>query len=784
MTMRVSQAIAWFLSLLFLLQSSAAGEDNQIAGSVRDVDTGSAVWGALVTLQPAGQTAATDKQGRFSFAGIRRGGYRITVSLSGYETATQQVHCPDENVEIWLLASEETVDREEIIITSKREKRQASGRAEVSVHLVPHEVIIDSAGAMEDPVRVVGSLPGVLPASEITPLFFVRGGAAHESFFYLDDAMIYNPFQLGGGATIFNPSLIEDMKFYAGGHGVEYPGSLSGVLDIRYRDPRRDGYHANAELSLISTNLDVEGPTFRGGPSFLASFRRSNFEIPLWIAQGLDLVSDRFAAPAFMDVFVRLNQQIKRGHSLTLSAFFTDDGVDLIEFKPEDVEGFGAGTFFYKNRTYAAILRYRGQHSRDLLHTAMISSVSNNIDAEATGDNPMAVDSRVHSFTLRSDWLARFGEENNLMWGFFANRTQVDILANSPDLRRFVMGLRIGGDLNVENIDYQLTFPFLLYGFYLKKSWSFLSDRVVVEPGIRLSYEQPSHQTLIEPRAAVRVKILDRLEARMATGLYTQPVLNPIAVDAVLGSPQLGAERAVHLIGGLEWSPHKEWRVRVEGFVKFYDHLTTNTDDVQGYLSGRVESFTSEGTGGAYGGDLFIEKLGHTWAGWLSYGYLSAWRNNPRLEHEFADASNLNPGQDVPHTLALVLFYKPTKNWKFGLRMLAHSGNRYTPLDPEDPFKVELDANDGRPIWRINPDYQRLNKNRAPFYFKTDIRGSYTWFFKTWHLQVFLELMNAQYNKNTLLFAANRGRVPEQEPRYGPIFELPIIPFFGVKGGF
>jgi len=131
-----------------------------------------------------------------------------------------------------------------------------------------------------------------------------------------------------------------------------------------------------------------------------------------------------------------------------------------------------------------------------------------------------------------------------------------------------------------------------------------------------------------------------------------------------------------------------------------------------------------------------------------------------------------------------VLFYKPMKNWKLSLRLLAHSGNRYTPLDPEDPFRVELDANDGHPIWRIKPDYERLNKNRAPFYLKTDIRGSYTWLFKTWHLQVFLELMNAQYRKNTLLFAANRGRIPEQEPRYGPIFELPIIPFFGVKGGF
>ncbi len=203
-----------------------------------------------------------------------------------------------------------------------------------------------------------------------------------------------------------------------------------------------------------------------------------------------------------------------------------------------------------------------------------------------------------------------------------------------------------------------------------------------------------------------------------------------------------------------------------------------------GYLSGRVESFTSEGTGGAYGGDIFIEKRGRTWSGWLSYGYLTAWRHNPRLEHEYADASELNPGQDVPHTLALVLFYRPAENWKFSMRLLAHSGNRYTPLDPDDPYRIELDANDQRPIWRINPDLSRLNGNRAPFYFKTDLRGSYTWLFERWSLEVYLDLMNAQYRKNTLIFAANRGRPPEKEPRYGPIFELPIIPFVGARGKF
>jgi len=44
--------------------------------------------------------------------------------------------------------------------------------------------------------------------------------------------------------------------------------------------------------------------------------------------------------------------------------------------------------------------------------------------------------------------------------------------------------------------------------------------------------------------------------------------------------------------------------------------------------------------------------------------------------------------------------------------------------------------------------------------------------------------MNAQYRKNVILFRANRGRPPERQPTYGPVFELPIIPFVGVRGGF
>lgn len=774
---------ARFWPPLVMLGLAAAAQAGDLGGSVRSVEDGRPLWGAQVSLLPGHRTAVTGENGAFFFASVPPGPLRLRVEMSGFEPLEQAARA-GQTLELWLIASERDVDQEEIVVRSRREERQAAGRAEVSTVLVSREDILQSAGTLQDPVRVVASLPGVVGLSEITPLFFVRGGAAHESFFYLDDAIIYNPFQLGGGATIFNPSLIEDVKFYAGGHGVEYPGSLSGVLDIRYRDPRADKLHGDAELSLISTNLTLEGPTFPKGPSFLASFRRSNFEIPLAVAQALDLVSDRFAAPAFWDLYARLRQELGRGHSLRLSALYVRDGLDLIEFSPEDVEGMGAGTFFYRNQTLALIANYRGEMRRDVLHTAVFSMVNNDLEAAATGLNPLAVNSRIQSFTLRSDWLVRLRGDDALMFGAFANRTRATLLADGPDIRRFIAGVRFGGYRNIPNLEFDLSFPFLLAGVYFKHSASFFSERLVLEPGLRLSFEEPAQEFLIEPRANLRLRLLPALQARLAIGLFLQPVLNPVMADPDLGNPRLGSERALHFIGSMEWTFGKGWLLRAECFAKRYFHMPANTDDVTGFLSGQVEPYTSEGSGFAWGGELFLEKRGSVLSGWLSLGYLTVTRHNPRLTGEFAAAANLDPGQDIPLSAALVVFYHPHPRLELSLRLLAHSGNPYTPLDPGQPFRLELDANTRQPVWEVNPDMARLNGLRAPFYFKTDLRAAWTFEFSRFRLQLYLELMNAQYRRNVVVYSATRGRPPEQEPRFGPIFELPIIPFIGARAWF
>ena len=116
---------ATILTSLCLPVLVAAAGQSEIKGVLKDVDRGTAIWGAHLSLQPGEQRAVSDKQGGFTLPCRPGRRYRLQVELAGYEKASVAVSCPDSAAEIWLIPSEKTTEREEIVITGKREKRPA-----------------------------------------------------------------------------------------------------------------------------------------------------------------------------------------------------------------------------------------------------------------------------------------------------------------------------------------------------------------------------------------------------------------------------------------------------------------------------------------------------------------------------------------------------------------------------------------------------------------------------------------------------------------------------------
>lgn len=89
--MKASRASVVGLLLLMTACTGSKGpaglDTGTISGTVRD-STGTAVASASVSTQPASTTATTDSSGNFTLASIPIGSYSLTVTKTGYQTAT------------------------------------------------------------------------------------------------------------------------------------------------------------------------------------------------------------------------------------------------------------------------------------------------------------------------------------------------------------------------------------------------------------------------------------------------------------------------------------------------------------------------------------------------------------------------------------------------------------------------------------------------------------------------------------------------------------------------
>ncbi len=96
--------------------------------------------------------------------------------------------------------------------------------------------------------------------NELTSNYNVRGGNYDENLVYVNGFQVYRPFLTRSGQqegmSFIHSSLVEDVRFSAGGFAANYGDRLSSVLDITYKTP--DAFHASAMASLLGIEAHVE----------------------------------------------------------------------------------------------------------------------------------------------------------------------------------------------------------------------------------------------------------------------------------------------------------------------------------------------------------------------------------------------------------------------------------------------------------------------------------------------------------------------------------------------
>lgn len=141
----------------------------------------------------------------------------------------------------------------EIIEVVVEEEREAPGQATMT-----REEVRRLPGALGDPFRAIGALPGVTPSLSGLPYFYVRGAPPGNVGYVLDGVRVPYMFHALGGPAVVHPRLIDSVDLYQAGYPAALGRYAGGVVTGSLAEPQPE-WRGEGSLRLIDAGVFVEG---------------------------------------------------------------------------------------------------------------------------------------------------------------------------------------------------------------------------------------------------------------------------------------------------------------------------------------------------------------------------------------------------------------------------------------------------------------------------------------------------------------------------------------------
>ena len=264
-----------YLFLAFSLAFSLArpglaqpSPEREVAGVVRNAETGAAVPGA--TVAAGDRQTATDRDGRFSLR-VPQGRAQIDVTAPDYFPLTTTIDLTDRDAldTDFVLAPRSSFSSSVVVVGTSPADPPAA------VAVAP-ELVLQTPGALDNVFRTLQTLPGVSATEEFGSRLAVRGGAPDQNLTVMDGVEIHDPYRLFGLTSAFNPEIIQRFDLATGGFSVKHGDRLSSLLLVENRDgTRQRSLAGSAALSITDANIVLEGRLRRANGSWLVTARRT-----------------------------------------------------------------------------------------------------------------------------------------------------------------------------------------------------------------------------------------------------------------------------------------------------------------------------------------------------------------------------------------------------------------------------------------------------------------------------------------------------------------------------
>ena len=259
--------------------------------------------------------------------------YLITFSHINHQDITFEISLKDVQEEIQktnknyitrnfiLEKTNESLENVDLIDLNKQESR-FKGVTQIKLQSI--EKIPTISESIES---ILKSLPGVSSNNELSNQYSVRGGSFDENLIYVNGIEIYKSFLTKSaqqeGLSFINPKLTSSIDFFAGGFEAKYGDKLSSVLDVKYKEPKKN--RRSFSTSLMGTNLTLEGNNKNYRLSYILGHR---YKTNQFLINSLDL--DGNFVPKMHDFQAYLTYQLTPETKLSFLGYHSNNIYEMI----------------------------------------------------------------------------------------------------------------------------------------------------------------------------------------------------------------------------------------------------------------------------------------------------------------------------------------------------------------------------------------------------------------------------------------------------------------------
>ena len=687
------------ICVLLLIQAGLFAIDLQVQVIDRDLEI--PLEGVLITVSETGTQLYTDGSGN-AVLPIPEETARIILlaQLIGYEPRKVLIRDFSKPITIELLM-EGVLEGEELVVI---EKAIGETDEEVGTSTVIEKEVIQSAskmGIIEDVMSSVAMLPGVSFGGMFNSYLSVRGGAPGEMTALQDGFVVKYPYHWGGGFSIFNPNIVDSVKFSSGVFTAKNGDAGSGLLEVNTVSPEAaddyeklgDGLSFTIVSSMSTEEASVKMPLGKKGGMF-SGFRLTSYDLSFELTRStMEEQGTTFSRiPYIYDAYFKTIYRPTNELEWYVNGFAGNDGIG-IAVTDEMLEE-------VKDKGIANDFDFKYYNTDAFVNTGIKAMLGERFLVSALGGYEYwlaSVDGKMREFGTRP-YSEAFINEFGSMFGIsegdtysvdmdssFINdvlnqgaqgRVDTDFAINDSLIWQNGLGAfydfttteNHGSFFNVEYnpetglpeykrsiYDMEAEETSVLKSFvYTNLSWKLFDDAFEIDAGARADHGyiwakdlDLNTYPIVSPRLNMRYELpgegefFKKQTFSLGSGIFSKVPLDALGAtkDMGLESLKVTMPKTLMAVAGWETELPSNMRFKIEGYYKYlYDRFYyTFEEDSDGLEQLKVNN---DGIGHAAGFDFLLDrKTSRYWDGMLSYSFIWA-----RYKDPLANKSNTMEG--------------------------------------------------------------------------------------------------------------------------------------------